>query len=80
VATYPGIRRLLGQPADTLDSIAASLCEHWRAAANSRPAKLFGETSRSWLKVAMSTDVAPAVTISPQAGDSSDTPPDPHPY
>jgi hypothetical protein len=57
--TYPGLRRLLGQPADTLDSIAASLSEHWRAAANSRPAKLFGTSSRSWLKVAMSMNVTP---------------------
>jgi hypothetical protein len=80
VVTYPGLRRLLGQPADTLDSIAASLSEHWRAAANSRPAKLFGTTSRNWLKVALSMNVAPPVTISPQAAGSSDTPPDPHRY
>jgi hypothetical protein len=82
VVTYRGLRRLWQPPADTLESIAAALGEHWRSAANSRPAKLFGTTSRNWLRVALNMNVVspPTVTISPQAAGSSDTPRDPRPY
>ena len=69
-----GIRRLWRPSADTLETIAAALGAHWRAAAT-RPTRLFRSTPVSWLKSRRAS-----LTSEPAAASSSDTLPDPHPY
>jgi hypothetical protein len=56
-------------PGETIDSIAAVLKAHW-AAAKSQPIQLFWQRPGTW---------ASRLTSAPEAEDSSDTLPDPHP-
>ena len=45
-----GLRRLWRPPAETLDALGSVLGAHWRAAARSRAARLFGPANGSWLR------------------------------
>jgi hypothetical protein len=78
VATYSGARGLWRPPADAFETISAVLSEHWRAAAGSRPLRLFWQTPANWLSLPAA--VAAPVTISRRAADSSGRPPGPHRY
>jgi hypothetical protein len=78
VATYRELGGLWAPPTDTFEAIAAVLGAHWRAAATSRPLRLFWSTPVRWLRCADAA--ASAVTISRPEADSSGTPPGPRRY
>jgi len=64
VRTPDRLRRLWRPPAETIAGVAAVLREHWRAAAKTRPARLFWPTPARWLKVRQAISVGP-VSVGP---------------
>lgn len=68
------LRGLWQPPTDSFEPLAGVLRQHWRAAATSRPLRLFWSTTASWLR---RPAAVAAITISRPAANSSDKPPDP---
>jgi hypothetical protein len=73
VAMRPAWRQICKPPGEVLNSFAAALNEHWRAASE-RTVQLFRSTPVSWLEA---RKVRLPATTSPPVADSSDTHPDP---
>lgn len=76
MAMRPMWRQMWKPPGEVLNSFAAALNEHWRAASE-RTVQLFWSTPVSWLEA---HKVRLPATTSPPAAGSSGTHPDPHRY
>ena len=50
--SYNGLKRLWRPGGETLETIAGVLSEHWRAAAQLTPSRLFWQAPARWLKAA----------------------------
>jgi hypothetical protein len=80
MATNSVLRRLWRPPAETLEALGSVLGAHWRAAARTKAARLFGATTASWLRGRVTARAVVRVTTSPPVAGSSDTRRDPRPY